>query len=297
MGFFDVAVSVLHWLAENAELERERRQRQPASESMLEGRRRALGGITDADRLLREYGNLMRDVLSTVAIVMLQNDRNKDAFRQALLLKSSTAPRSTASRQAQHDFSSHIWRASKLLLLPLQQLMLRIEPSPSSSTIVLIFDMMVSSGSEQDQLNLIRLTPASTSPLPFHTLQFDDYHLATLLKSGAFHTGISSVGDDCNDSTFDAHRFVRALESPPRIIRHADLLPFVFQLIPFCESSTQDLILRSLNHLVTGNNHRHEYPERRRILRSFSSHSHNVTGKRPSSSVPQAIPLSYALLI
>jgi len=158
MGFFDVAVSLLHWLAENAELERERRQRQPTSESMLEGRRRALGGISDADRLLREYGNLMRDVLSTVTVVMLQNDRNKDAFRQALLLKSSTASRSTASRQNQHDFSSHIWRASKLLLLPLQQLMLRIEPSPSSSTIVLIFDMLVSLGLKQPTVHVALLS-------------------------------------------------------------------------------------------------------------------------------------------
>ena len=80
MGFFDVMVSVLHRLAVSAELERERRQRQPASERLLEGRRAALG-ISDGDRLLRGYSNLMRDVLATVTVAMLQNDRNKVAFR------------------------------------------------------------------------------------------------------------------------------------------------------------------------------------------------------------------------
>ena len=130
---------------------------------------------------------------------------------------------------------------------------------------------------------------ASAFPL-FRTLQFDDYHLATSLKSGVFHTGTSSVGDDGNDSRFDANRFVRALESPPRIIRHADLLPFVFQLIQFCESLTQDLILRSLNYLVTGNDHPHEFVNHRRTHTSTSSnHDHNGAGKRPSSSASLAI--------
>ena len=68
MGFFDVVVAVLHWLAESAELERERRQRQPATEERLEGRRRALGGMSDADRLLHDLSNLMRDLLSTVTV-------------------------------------------------------------------------------------------------------------------------------------------------------------------------------------------------------------------------------------
>ena len=151
-------------------------------------------------------------------------------LRQALLLKSSTASRSPASRQTEFDFSSHIWRASKLLLLPLQHLVLRIEPSPSSSTIVLLFDML-----------------------------FDDFHLAAACKAGAFtrerelrEVGAGDPASAAADTVFDTHRFVTALESPPRVIRHADVLPFIFQLTPFCDSATQDLILRSLNHLVTG---------------------------------------------
>ena len=116
--------------------------------------------------------SLMRVVLSSMTAAMLRNDRSKDAFFSALFSHSTkrpdplshhepppsprppspspTSPPTTTpvptdlstKSPAGTSFRPNVWHAPKALLDPLWELVLRIEPSPSCSTIVVLFDML-----------------------------------------------------------------------------------------------------------------------------------------------------------